>query len=52
MSRHHEKEINSTTINETTENKEFTLLIHESPERTKHSAAFEARRGQGLFSTR
>jgi hypothetical protein len=28
------------------------LLIHESPERTKHSAAFEARRGQGLFSTR
>jgi hypothetical protein len=52
MSRHHEKETKITTAKEIKGIAELILLIQTSPERTRHSAALEARSGHGLFSTR
>lgn len=52
ISRHHMNPTKITMAKEKTDTKLFTLFTIIKPERTKHNAPFEAKRGQGLTSTR
>jgi len=52
MSRHHMKAISNIALSLKVMNIWLILLIQIRVDRTKHSAPFEARIGQGLFSTR